>query len=185
MSYSHSLTKFAIVLLLLSSASLAETLPIPHPPKKARLPKIFEKPVRELKSSIRFPILLPDALPNSTNFPLVAFVGHGSAYEYGIGVHYVDGSGSLGDINMCGTFSGKSNSRLPEVPGEEVQLTANTIAKFRAVSCGGSCAPANLWWVQNGVLYTISLKLRSDLDESEQKRRILEMANSAIAAGPR
>jgi hypothetical protein len=53
---------------------------------------------------------------------------------------------------------------------------------FRPVSCGGSCAPANLWWEQNGVMYQIQIRLRSDSREKDQERILVETANSTVTA---
>src|SRR5213079_292371 len=41
---------------------------------------------------------------------------------------------------------------------------------LRPVSWGGSCAPANLWWEQNGVIYQIQIKLRSTMSEEQQEK---------------
>jgi len=49
-----------------------------------------------------------------------------------------------------------------------------------APSCGGSCAPANLWWEENGATYQIQLKLSSATDEREQERLLVETANSVV-----
>ena len=53
---------------------------------------------------------------------------------------------------------------------------------FRAVSCGGSCAPANLWWEQNGVMYQIQIKLGRGTTESDQEKILIETANSSVPA---
>jgi len=53
---------------------------------------------------------------------------------------------------------------------------------FRPVSCGGSCAPANIWWEQNGVMYQIQIKLRSDSTEKDQERILVETANATVTA---
>jgi len=48
------------------------------------------------------------------------------------------------------------------------------------MSFGGSCAPANLWWEQNGATYQIQLKRSSATDEREQVRLLVETANSVV-----
>jgi hypothetical protein len=55
-----------------------------------------------------------------------------------------------------------------------VALTDGRVGRFSPVSCGGSCAPANLYWEQNGVMYDIQIKLRSDMSKKEQKRILVE-----------
>ena len=76
-----------------------------------------------------------------------------------------------------------SMRELPNV--DKVKLTRGVIGFFRAVSCGGSCAPANLWLGAGSAVYQIQLRLYfSAVDEKKQQRIITEIANSAIAAGP-
>jgi hypothetical protein len=51
---------------------------------------------------------------------------------------------------------------------------------FMPVSCGGSRAPANLWWEQNGVMYQIQIKLKSSTTEKEQERILVETGNLTV-----
>lgn len=46
--------------------------------------------------------------------------------------------------------------------------------------CGGSCAPAELWWSRNGVVYVIQVRLPSDTAEPRQKKVLLETANAMV-----
>jgi hypothetical protein len=62
-----------------------------------------------------------------------------------------------------------------------VALSGGRTGIFCPVSCGGSCAPANLWWEQDGVMYQIQVKLSSDLPEKEQQKILVETANSTVA----
>jgi len=39
-----------------------------------------------------------------------------------------------------------------------------------------------LWWEQNGVMYQIQIKLRSDSAEKEQEKILVKTANSSITA---
>jgi hypothetical protein len=76
---------------------------------------------------------------------------------------------------------GRSARVFGDLPNTRpVALAGGLIGMFRAVSCGGSCAPANLWWEQNGVMYQIQIKLRSTLRERDQERILVETANSAV-----
>ena len=63
-----------------------------------------------------------------------------------------------------------------------VVLVGGHTGIFRAVSCGGSCAPANLWWEQNGVMYQIQIKFGSGSTEEDQEKILVETANSAVIA---
>jgi hypothetical protein len=96
----------------------------------------------------------------------------------------------LHQINNLGTnasyAAGFGGSTLilhdPDLPnGARVTLSNGRAGIFRRVSCGGSCAPANLWWVQNGVMYQIQVKLRPDLPEKDQQKILVETANSTVA----
>src|SRR5204862_8131267 len=105
--------------------------------------------------------------------------------EYAVALWYELGTGNAG---YAASFSGKNNSPYsPRALGNirEVKLTRGIVGFFRAVSCGGSCAPANLWWEQGASLYQIQLKLGSTLGEKKQQKIITEIANSAIQAGQR
>jgi hypothetical protein len=42
-----------------------------------------------------------------------------------------------------------------------------------------------MWWEQDGVMYTIQIKLPSDMSEGEQESMLTETANSAITAEAR
>jgi len=95
---------------------------------------------------------------------------------------------SHGDGPEKGSFSAKAHPKydpqdLANV--REIKLSGGIRGFFRPVSCGGSCAPANLWWEQGGVLYQIQLDLSSDLSESNQEKAMADAADSAISAGPR
>lgn len=64
----------------------------------------------------------------------------------------------------------------------QVALSGGRTGMFRPVSCGGSCAPANLWWEQNGVMYQIQLKLGSGWMEEDQEKILVETANYIVTA---
>ena len=94
----------------------------------------------------------------------------------------------VGDAGFAASFDGTNKPNYsPRELGNvrEVQLASGITGFFRPVSCGGSCAPANLWWEQRAVLYQIQLKLRSALAENKQRGIITAVADSAILAGPR
>jgi len=108
-----------------------------------------------------------------------------SADEYEVALYY---ELDVGNAGFAASFAATNNARyspreLPNV--REVKLAGDIVGFFRPVSCGGSCAPANLWWEQGGARYQIQLKLPSALREKKQQRIITAVADSAILAGPR
>lgn len=90
----------------------------------------------------------------------------------------------LVEANFAASFEGHGDTKSLE--GTEHLGSAEGITGyFMPIRCGGSCSPANLWWVQDKVLYHIQLKLTSNLTEQDQRKIITTVANSAILSGPR
>jgi hypothetical protein len=94
----------------------------------------------------------------------------------------------IGDAGFAAFFwaQGNPNYEPQELGGtRKVKLSHGLHGYFSAVSCGGSCAPANIWWKDGRVLYQIQLKFPSTLREGDQQKAITVAADSAILAGPR
>jgi len=149
------------------------------------LPDIFLSVLAEVKAKTRVPILLPTELPKPFSDAKHARVDKTTAEQYAVSLYYeLDG----GNAGFAAAFEATNNPRYsPRELGNvrEVKLAAGINGFFRPVNCGGSCAPANLWWEQGAVLYQIQLKLPSTLRENDQQGIITAIANSAILAGPR
>ena len=150
------------------------------------LPEGFASAVRSVKSKVRIPILLPSALPEPFNKAKRSVVQSVSEDSYAISLYYELG---IGDAGFAADFSGAASQRDSGQEfgnAAEVKLARGLHGTFTPIRCGGSCAPANLWWELGGVVYQIQLKLPYSLNEEErQKKAIIEVANSAILAGPR
>lgn len=150
------------------------------------LPEGFASSVRTVKAKTRVPILLPSALPDPISKAKHSIVQSVSEDSYAISLYYELG---IGDAGFAAYFSGAASpgysaQELGNVA--EVKLARGLRGFFRPISCGGSCAPANLWWEAGGIVYQIQLKLPHSLnEEDQQKKTITEVANSAILAGPR
>jgi hypothetical protein len=149
------------------------------------LPKSLVPVLAHVKAKTSIPVLLPTELPRPFRDAKDATVERVAPDEYAVALWYELGAGNAG---YAASFSGKRNSAYsPRELGNvrKVKLTGGIVGFFRPVSCGGSCAPANLWWKQGASLYQIQLKLGSTLGEKKQQKVIMEVANSAIQAGPR
>jgi hypothetical protein len=147
------------------------------------LPDIFRSVLTEVKAKTRVPVLLTTELP----FYDIkhASVDKATAEEYAISLYY---KLDAGDAGFAASFQANNNRHYSPREIEnvsEVKLATGITGFFRPVRCGGSCAPANLWWEQGAVLYQIQLKLPPGLREQNQQRMITAAANSAILAGPR
>jgi hypothetical protein len=174
-----------ITVFLMVFGGWASSKPAPPPPVDGSLPKNVASVLAEIKAGTSIPVLLPTELPKPFSDAKNAVVEKIAADEYALALYYELGAG---DAGFAAFFAAKNNA--PYSPRElgnvrEVKLIGNIVGFFRPVSCGGSCAPANLWWERGSALYQIQLKLPSALSEKEQLRIITAVADSAIQAGPR
>ena len=156
-----------------------------HSARAKSLPRVLVSALAKVEGNSRIPILLPSALPGGVETIRHATVDKATPKEYQISLYYKVG---VGDAGFAGMFFAKANpgyspERLSNV--HAIRLAHGIRGFFRAVSCGGSCASANLWWEQGRVLYQIQLVLPSHFSDSEQEDSIAKMADSAILAGPR
>ena len=149
------------------------------------LPDVFLSVLAEVKAKTRVPVLLPTELPKPFSDAKHASVDKATADQYGVSLYY---ELDAGDAGFAAAFEATNDPRYsPRELGNvrEVKLATGINGFFRPVNCGGSCAPANLWWEEGAVLYQIQLKLPSTLREKDQQGIITAVANSAILAGPR
>ncbi len=149
------------------------------------LPDVFLSVLPELKAKTKVAVLLPAELPSPFSDAKHATVDKATADEYAVSLYYKLDVGNAGFAASFGASNnpGYSPRELPNV--REVRLANGISGFFRQVGCGGSCAPANLWWEQGAVLYQIQLKLPASLGEKNQEEIITAVADSAILAGPR
>jgi hypothetical protein len=141
--------------------------------------------IAEVKGKSRVALLVPSELPQPVAKAKHAVIESASDNEYSISLYY---ELSVGDSGFAASFTANAHpdygpKNLPNM--DEVKLSGGLVGYFRPVSCGGSCAPANLRWEENRILYQIQLELSSTLSEDDQRRAIIAVANSAILAGPR
>lgn len=152
----------------------------PHP----ALPEAFKSVLPEVKAKSHVPIMLPSKLPEFIGTAKHAVIQKAEANEYAISLYYELG---VGDSGFAAYFAGEAHpgfspGELPNV--SEVKLAHDFRGFYRPISCGGSCAPANLWWANGEIVYSIQLRLPT-LDDDDEKKTMTEVANSAILAGPR
>jgi hypothetical protein len=146
---------------------------------------VFLSVLSEVKARTDIPVLLPSELPSPFSAAKHAIVNKAAADEYAVSLYSELG---IGDAGFVASFTASDNpGYCPEELANvrEVKLANEVTGFFRPVSCGGSCAPANLWYKQGAVLYQIQLKLPPSLAEKKQRGIITAVANSAILAGPR
>jgi hypothetical protein len=146
---------------------------------------VFASVVPQVKARTRIPILLPDELPEPIATARHALVDEATPTGYAISLYYKLG---VGDAGFAAGFSAQAGpaydpAALPNV--KVITLARGVRGFFRAVSCGGSCAPADLWWKEGGILYSIQLGLPSSASQQAQQKTAVMMADSAIRGGSR
>ncbi|HVC46926.1 MAG TPA: hypothetical protein VND90_06735 [Terracidiphilus sp.] len=184
--------KWTIVILLSISAAFAQSTPdAAHAHSKRQstavmpVAKVLTSALSEVKAKSRVAVLLPSELPEAVAGAKYASVETASQDEYAIELDYELG---VGDSGFAAFFTAKVHPKYaPKDIGNvrEVKLSHGFVGYFRPVSCGGSCAPANLWWEKDDVLYQFQLQLSPTLSERDQQSAIVAAANSAIVAGAR
>ncbi len=144
--------------------------------------QVFRAALKQIQSQARIPILLPSRLPSAVPERVIKLAS-GEVREdgYFISLYF---SEDASNAAFAAGFGGSTNifgaNDLPNT--RPVTLSGGRIGMFRPVSCGGSCAPANLWWEQNGVMYQIQIKLESGSAEKDQEKILMETANSMVIA---
>jgi hypothetical protein len=124
---------------------------------------VFRPALEQIRSQTRIPILLPPNLPSATPERDIK-LAYGEVREdgYFISLYFSEiGSNATFAVGFGGSTPIFGLQDMPNI--RRVALSSGRTGMFRAVSCGGSCAPANLWWEQNGVMYQIQIKLKKRL----------------------
>ena len=143
--------------------------------------QFFRPALEQIQSKTRIPILLPSKLPSAIPESGIKLArGEMRPDGYFISLYYSeDGSASYA-AGFGASMRILQDRDLPD--SVRVALSGGRTGIFRPVSCGGSCAPANLWWEQNGVMYQIQGQLGPGMPERNQQSILVEMANSTVAA---
>jgi len=146
------------------------------------LAAVFKPALSQMLPQTRIAILLPSKLPSLIRERDIKLAsGDGSEDRYFISLYYEEIGSNATFAAGFGAFA-KPAFDVFDLPNTRpVALARGLMGIFRPVSCGGSCAPANLWWVQNGVMYQIQIKLASSMNEKDQENILIETANSMVA----
>ena len=161
----------------LLALALLLLLPAAAPAKIVDLPTLFEDVLPEVKEKTEVPVLLPQRYRSDSegNFPS----GEGRRHGYTL---------SLAAVRNCGgataCFIGTFGGRRGEDPHytRKVRLTGGRTGYFKPLTCGASCSPPAIEWVEDDVLYWIQAHAGT---KRQEKKRLRRMANSAIRHGAR
>jgi len=140
------------------------------------LPTVFKSQLATLHGKGIGPILLPQTMPISGKhvYPSVTTLGHG--YELDLGAV----KGCRG-ANACFVAEFSASRRKPFGP-TRVTLAHGIIGHFKPLTCGGSCSPPSIEFVQSGFTYSIQANVGT---EKTEESILISMANSAITHGAR
>jgi hypothetical protein len=139
---------------------------------------LLAKARADLGAEPKVPVYLPSHLPPEIARYGVKLASAQRTHDgYTVSLYYTD---EPSDASFAGMISG-SNTTFQHLPNTKlVRLDSGVKASFRQVSCGGSCAPANLWWHVSGHDYSVQLKLPSQMPADAQLSAILVVADSMV-----
>jgi hypothetical protein len=106
--------------------------------------------------------------------------GTGSKNRYSFGIDAATPCGA----NAC--FLAQFRGEKGGTPAfkREVDLANGITGYYKPLSCGGSCSPPLIEWIQRGYLYGIQAKIGT-AGKDAQRRAMIRAANSAIRSTPR
>ena len=162
-----ALLAFALLLLLPAAA----------PAKSVDLPTLFHDVLPDVSEKTEVPVLLPRRYRSDSegNFPS----GEGRRRGYTLSIAAVpDCSGAT--ACFLGTF-GAQRGEDPHYT-RKVRLTGGRTGYFKPLTCGASCSPPMIEWVEDDVLYWIQAHAGT---KRQERKRLRRMANSAIRHGAR
>ena len=142
-------------------------------------PSIFKKDLPDVKSTSGLDVYLPSHMRVFTAKRRVKgnTTAEDGSYDLELGI----GSRCNG-ANACfiGNFTGTRG--VEPGFGRRARLTGGRTGYWKGITCGASCSPAEIQWVENDVLYTVATK---SVTIKKEKATLVKLANSAINAGPR
>ena len=103
--------------------------------------------------------------------------GTGAGWEFEIAATRQCGANACFLARFSGEEDGEPAFR------RKVSLANGITGYYKPLSCGGSCSPPMIQWVQGGVLYSIQAKVGVS-GRKKQRRAMKRSANSAIRSTP-
>ena len=122
------------------------------------------------------PVLVPETIKTEFKkvYPSSLTVPEGR-YSFTIGA-----SKNCNGASVCGIANFYAiEGETVQPRGKKVELAKGRKGRYLKSTCGANCSFPSISWYDTDVLYTIEYK------ESQGKRNMVKLANSAIKAGPR
>ncbi|MGA2469553.1 MAG: hypothetical protein ABSG64_02550 [Solirubrobacteraceae bacterium] len=121
----------------------------------------------------RVPVLVPTSM--NAGFPASHLYATGGLIDGGYDIQ-LGAIPNCDDADACFVaefFGGKGKLSFPA----RVSLSKGITGRYEDISCGASCSPASIEWIEHGDLYWIQF--------GAGKRALVSLADSAITAGAR
>jgi hypothetical protein len=149
------------------------------PPIQIDVPALVRHDLAAAKRRTRVPILLPSTAPANPDAPAVSGSGYGRRTHWAFEFAY---DPNCGGATAC--FLGEVTGQRGATPAfrKRVTLRGGRTGYYKPLSCGASCSPPEIQWVERKVLYSIQW---NETSSGGSRRTMISLANSAIAAGPR
>ena len=150
-------------------------LPAAAPARTLDLPTLFEDVLPQVKEQTEVPVLLPQRYAAT---PPQRPSGAGSGRL--LARHRR--RRNCGGATAC--FVADFSAQRGEDPHytRKIRLTGGRTGYFKPLTCGASCSPPVIEWVEDDVLYWIQAHAGT---KKQEKKRLRQMANSAIRHGAR
>jgi hypothetical protein len=141
-------------------------------PPPVNLLQVLAKPLASAERG-KTPVLVPSRLNAGFRASHLYASGGRSAGGYDIQLGAAPGCDDATACFVAEFSAGKGTLAFRDT----VALSKGITGSFHAISCGASCGPATIEWIESGVLYTIQF--------GAGEKQLVALADSAIGAGPR
>jgi hypothetical protein len=158
-----------LVCAIAGSAAVAVAAKVTPP---VNLLQVLAKPLAKAERG-KVPVLVPSRL--SAGFPPSQLYAGGGLSGGGYDIQ-------LGAAPHCEDATACFVAEFSAAKGvlgfkDTVALSKGITGSFHPISCGASCGPATIEWVESGFLYTVQF--------GAGEKQLVVLADSAIEAGPR
>ena len=166
----------ALALLLAAVAAVPAVAARTH---RVDVPAALAPQVKAAKKRTTIPVLLPSRLIAEQRRLYGGGGRDTTETEYRL---RLDAARGCGGANACSVAFFSAVRGGEATNPVEVALAEGITGRFRPLSCGASCSDPSMEWLQDGVLYEIQAMAGTRRTE---RRRLTDLANSAIRNGPR
>jgi hypothetical protein len=169
----------SLTLLIAVAALAALALPALAGDPTVNVPKKFASLIPKVSRKSGLDVLLPERVRSYVKPSRTRASGSATRSRYDL---VLGAAPNCNGANVCviAFFSGERGGK-PSY-SRKVKLTNGITGYYKPLTCGGSCSPPLVQWVQNGALYEIQFK---GSDAKHEKQVVVGLANSAIKHGKR